>query len=51
MSMKTKCLLYLLGIGIIDVVVPVPILALIMIYVVLERPPWFRGVVREIYGD
>ena len=50
MSMKTQVLVGLVGLGIIDVVIPIPILALILIYVVLQQPPWFTEIVRNIYG-
>jgi hypothetical protein len=50
MSIKTKYLIILVMLGIIDVVIPIPILGVILIYVVLQRPPWFTNVVREIYN-
>jgi hypothetical protein len=51
MSIKTKSLIFLVILGIIVVVIPSPILGLILIYVVLQRPPWFTNVVREIYNS
>jgi len=51
MSIKTKSLIFLVSLGIIDVVIPIPILGLILIYVVLQRPPWFRNLVQEIYNS
>ena len=50
MSIKTKSLIILIILGIIDVVIPIPILGLILMYIVLQRPPWFTNVVREIYN-
>ena len=50
MSVKTKSLILLIFLGIIDVVIPIPILGIILIYVVLQRPPWFTDIVREIYN-
>ena len=35
---------------VVDVVIPIPILGLILIYVVLQRPSWFADAVGEIYG-
>jgi hypothetical protein len=49
MSIKTKALIFLIILGIIDMVIPVPILGLVLLHVVLQRPPWFAGVVSEIY--
>ena len=50
MNIKTKSLIFLVILGIIDVVIPIPILGVILIYVVLQKPPWFTNVVREIYN-
>ncbi len=50
MSMKNKCLISLIVLGIIDVVIPVPIVGILLIYVLLQRPPWFSEMVKEIYG-
>jgi hypothetical protein len=49
MSIKTKTLIVLIILGIIDMVIPIPILAVVLLYVVFQRPPWFRDVVSEIY--
>ena len=50
MSAKTQALLTLSALGIIDIVLPIPIVALILIYGVLQRPTWFTEIVRDIYG-
>ncbi len=50
MRVKTQVLVGLILLGLIDAVIPIPILALILIYVVLQRPPWFTEMVRDIYG-
>jgi len=49
MSIKTKTLIFLIILCIIDMVIPIPILGVILIYVVSQRPSWFTDVVREIY--
>jgi len=49
MSVKTKTLIALIIFGIVDLVTPIPILGLILIYVVLQRPPWFTDLVSKIY--
>ncbi len=51
MIIKTKCLLGLIFLGIVDAVIPFPIIGVILIYVTLQRPVWFRDIVREIYHD
>ena len=50
MALKTKCLLGLLGLSVVDAVIPFPILGMILIYVVVQKPPWFQKVVGELYG-
>jgi hypothetical protein len=51
MSAKTKILSTLIGLGIVDAVIPIPILALILISVVLQKPRWFTDMVRDIYDS
>jgi hypothetical protein len=50
MSAKTRILMTLITLGLIDIVIPLPIVALILIYVVLQRPTWFTAMVHDIYG-
>jgi hypothetical protein len=49
MSAKTRYVLWLIGLGLVDMVLPIPILCLILLFVVLERPAWFRTAVQHIY--
>jgi hypothetical protein len=49
MNVKTKTLVGLVMIGLIDMVIPVPILGIVLFYVVLQKPPWFPEMVSEIY--
>ena len=49
MSVKTQIITSLIALGLIDVVLPIPIVALILIYVVVQRPVWFTDMVRDIY--
>ena len=51
MNVKTKSLVGLILLAMVDTVIPFPILGVILLYVVLQRPPWFRDVVLEIYGE
>ena len=50
MNTMTKTLIFLIVLCLVDVVIPVPILGLILIYVVFQRPPWFMEVVSDIYN-
>lgn len=51
MSIRTKTLVGLLLLGIIDMVIPIPILGIVLFYVVLQKPPWFPELVNEIYAS
>lgn len=50
MSTKTKIIVYLLILALLDTVIPVPIMEILLITVVIQKPPWFRKMVDEIYG-
>ena len=49
MNSKTKLLIGLITLCLVDVVIPIPILGIILIFVVLQRPPWFYETVNQIY--
>jgi hypothetical protein len=49
MKPKTKILTILLGFALVDTVIPIPLTAILLIYVLWEKPPWFRNLVNEIY--
>ncbi len=51
MTKKTRLLAGIAVLGFFDAVVPLfPILALVLVYVVFEKPPWFLEIVQDIYG-
>jgi hypothetical protein len=49
MKLSTKILLYLITFAILDMIIPIPFTALLLIYVILEKPPWFKKLVSDIY--
>ena len=49
MKTKTKTLLYISILALLDMVIPIPFTALILIYVILEKPLWFTDLYNEIY--
>ncbi len=51
MNIKTKYVIGLFVMGIVDVVVPLPILEFTLIYVILSKPPWFKDTVCRIYSE
>ena len=52
MNETTKTLLIVTVLGLMDAIIPFfPVLALILIYVILEKPAWFLDRVRAVYGS
>lgn len=49
MKTRTKTITGLILIGIVDAIIPFPILAVILIHVVFQKPAWFAGIVRDVY--
>ena len=50
MTRKTQILIALIVLCVVDAVVPFfPVLGLVLIYVLLEKPPWFLETVRQVY--
>ncbi len=51
MQTKTKTLIVLIVLSLVDMFIPVPILGMILLSVVIQRPPWFMDVVKKIYDS
>ena len=49
MDIKSKTLIFLIILCFVDMVIPLPILGVILVYVVLQRPTWFREIVKGVY--
>ncbi len=49
MTLKTRSLLGLAGLSIVDAVIPIPIIGLMLVFVILQKPPWFQKLVDELY--
>ena len=51
MANKIQLLIALIVLCVVDAVVPLfPVLGLVLIYVVLAKPPWFLETVQDIYN-
>lgn len=50
MKQKTSILIGLGVLCLLDAIIPVPVIGLILIYTVMQKPPWFIQTVKEIYG-
>lgn len=49
MTLKTQVLIGLVMTGVIDTIIPLPITAMVLVYVLFQKPAWFRRYVDEIY--
>ena len=49
MKKTTKILVFLIAMALADVVIPVPIAAFMLIFVLYQKPPWFRDLVEGVY--
>ena len=49
MKLNTKILIYLIVFALLDMIIPIPFTALILIYVILEKPAWFKNLVADVY--
>ena len=51
MQWSTKAALVLAAIAVFDVVIPIPLIGLFLIFVLLARPPYFKAWVDRLYAD
>ena len=51
MKTTTKILIYLFILAVFDMIIPIPFTTILLIYVVLEKPPWFLNIVADIYNS
>jgi len=49
MNKETQLLIYLILLLLVDTLLPLPITAVILLYVVLKRPMWFRELYYLVY--
>ncbi len=49
MTTKTKALITVGILAVFDTVIPVPITALIVIYAIIQKPPWVTDLIRDVY--
>jgi len=50
MKKNTNTLIGLLVLALIDTLIPFPITAVVLLYVLWQRPEWFRTLVSDVYG-
>jgi hypothetical protein len=49
MPTRARLIVYLVLLGLIDTIIPVPITALVLLLVVCQKPAWFRDMVNAVY--
>ena len=51
MPKKTKIIIYLSILAVLDMIIPIPFTAIALIYVIIEKPAWFKNLVTDIYNS
>jgi hypothetical protein len=51
MKTNRKIMIYLSILALLDMIIPIPFTALMLIYIILEKPAWFRNLVTDIYNS
>ena len=51
MKSKGLVLTFLIVFALFDTVIPIPFTAILLIYVILDKPKWFKDVVSNIYNS
>jgi len=49
MKTTTKIFIYLIFMAVVDMLIPIPIAALMLIYVLFQKPAWFKRYFKEVY--
>jgi len=49
MKTTTRILIYLVAMALVDIIIPVPIAAFMLIYVLYQKPAWFKEMVEDVY--
>ncbi len=49
MTSRNKVIAFFCLMAVVDMVIPVPVLAVVGAYVAITRPPWFRELVGRVY--
>ncbi|MBN2061341.1 MAG: hypothetical protein JW882_13090 [Deltaproteobacteria bacterium] len=49
MKNNTKILIFLIVLALVDMIIPVPFTTILLIYVLLNKPLWFKNMVEDVY--
>lgn len=50
MKTTNKILIVLVAMALVDILIPVPIAVFLLIYVLYQKPAWFKELVDEVYS-
>jgi uncharacterized protein (DUF697 family) len=50
MSFRNQCILGLILFAVIDAIIPIPFAEIILLYVIIKKPVWFKEIVDRVYG-
>jgi uncharacterized protein (DUF697 family) len=50
MSLRNQYILGLILFAVIDAVIPVPFAEILLLYVLIKKPDWFREMVNKVYS-
>jgi len=50
MNLRAKILAVLILLAIVDAVIPIPFTTILLIYVLMEKTPWFKKLAIDIYN-
>jgi hypothetical protein len=50
MKLNSKILTVLICLAVADAVIPIPFTTILLIYVLLEKPPWFKRITMDVYS-
>ena len=51
MTTRIKVIIVLCLVGLVDTILPFPVLCVICLYIVATRPAWFQDLVRGVYAN
>ena len=51
MQSNTRIIISLIALALLDTIIPVPITAIVLLYVLGQKPPWFKDLIDRVYGS
>jgi hypothetical protein len=51
MQSNTQIIISLIALALIDTIIPIPITVIILLYVLGQKPIWFKDLVDRVYGS